>query len=58
MLENNTDFAEELNQLFENIDVPEADENFDLDSYYHYLAMELKLDSGSSEHPQLARLTK
>ena len=51
LLENDADFAEEYNQLFNNIDVPEADENIDSDSYDHYFDMELKLDSGSSEHP-------
>ena len=40
----------------DNIDVPEADEDFNLDSYDHYL--DLKLDSGSSEHTQLARVMK
>ena len=58
MLENDADFAEEFDRLFGNNDVPEADENFDPDSYDHYLDMELKLDSGSSEHPQLARVSK
>ena len=58
MLESDADFAVEFNQIFDNIDVPEADENVDPDSYDHNLDMELKLDSGSSDHPQLARVTK
>ena len=51
LLENDADFAEEFNQLFDNIDVPEADENLNPDLYGHYFDMELKIDSGWSEHP-------
>ena len=57
LLEDDEDFAAEFNRLFDNEDVPEADDKFDPDSYDHYLNMEITVDQGG-EHPQLARVTK
>ena len=57
LLEDDPDFAAEFNRLYENTDVPEADDNFDPDSFDTYLNMELAIDRGG-EHPMSARVTK
>ena len=57
LLDNDPDFAEEFGRLFDNADVPEADDEFDPDSYDHYLEMELAIDRGGEE-PEFARVTK
>jgi len=57
LLEDDQDFADEFNRLFDNGDVPEADDVFDPDSYDQYLNMELTIDRGG-EHPEFARVTK
>ena len=58
LLEDDEDFAEEFNRLYGNNDVNEADDEFDPDSYDHYLNMELTVDRAGYEHPQHARVTK
>ena len=57
LLEEDEQFAEEFNRLFDNTDVPEADDEFDPDSYDHYLQMELAIDRGG-EHAEFAKVTK
>ena len=57
LLEKDPDFAEEFNRLFDNPDVPEADDTFDPDSYDHYVNMEFTVDNGD-EHRKFARVTK
>ena len=57
LLEDDPDFAEEFNRLYNNSDVPEADDTFDPDSYDSYLDMELAIDRGG-EYPQFAKVTK
>ena len=44
LAENNINFKEEFNRLFNNPDVKEADNEFTDDSYDEYMNMELKLD--------------
>jgi len=58
LLEDDDDFAAEFNRLFDNTDVPEADDQFDPDSFDHYLNMELSVPTNTDEHPQFARVTK
>ena len=58
LLEDDEDFAAEFNRLYDNLDVPEADDTFDPDSFDTYLNMELNVDQGGGEHPQFARVTK
>ena len=57
LLEEDDDFATEFNCVFDNEDVAEADDEFDPDSFDHYLNMELSIDRGG-DHPQFARVTK
>ena len=57
-LADDEDFAEEFTRLFNNLDVPEADDVFDADTYDHYVNMELNIQDGRSEHPQFAKVTK
>ena len=57
LLEDDQDFADEFNRLFDNTDVPEADDEFDPDSFDSYLNMELAIDRGG-EHAEFARVTK
>eukprot|EP00980_Cylindrotheca_fusiformis_P022819 scaffold9803_cov145-Cylindrotheca_fusiformis.AAC.1 len=57
LLEDDPDFAEEFNLLYNNSDVPEADDEFDPDSFDTYLTMEVAIDRGG-EHPELGRVTK
>ena len=47
----------EFNCVFDNEDIAEADDEFDPDSFDHYLNMELSIDRGG-DHPQFARVTK
>ena len=58
LLEDDKDFAAEFNRLYDNLDVPEADDTFDPDLFDTYLNMELNVDQGGGEHPQFARVTK
>ena len=58
LLEDNEDFVEEFHRLYDNTDVPEVDNEFDLDTYNTYLNMELAIDMGCHEHPQYAKVTK
>ena len=44
LLEEDDDFANEFNRLFDSDDIPEADDVFDPDSYDTYLNMELAID--------------
>jgi hypothetical protein len=57
LLETDPDFAEEFAQTFDNPDVPEADDEFDPDSFDSYLNMELALDRDDTT-PELAKVTK
>lgn len=57
LLEDDSDFADEFNRIYDNIDVKEADDEFTPDSYDHYLHMELAIDRGG-DHPEHARVTK
>ncbi len=57
LLEKNPDFAEEFNSLFDNPDVPEADDIFDPDSYDQYLNTEFAVDNGE-DHRKFAKVTK
>ena len=57
LLDDDDDFADEFNRLYDNADVPEADDEFDPDAFDHYLDMELAIDRGG-EHPEFARVTK
>eukprot|EP00980_Cylindrotheca_fusiformis_P005759 scaffold1199_cov137-Cylindrotheca_fusiformis.AAC.1 len=54
LLEDDPDFAEEFNLLYNNSDVPEADDEFDPDSFDRYLTMEVAIDRGG-EHPELGK---
>lgn len=57
LLETDPDFAEEFAQTFDNPDVPEADAEFDPDSYDSYLNMELALERDDTT-PEFAKVTK
>jgi hypothetical protein len=57
LLETDPDFAEEFAQTFDNPDVPEADDEFDPDSYDSYLNMELALERDDTT-PEFAKVTK
>ena len=52
LLEDDEDFAAEFNRLHNNLDVPEADDIFDPDSFDTHLNMELNVDRSDAEHPQ------
>ena len=56
-MEEDPDFAAKFNRLFENTEVPEANDTFDPDLFDTYLNMELAIDC-RGEHPMLARVTK
>ena len=59
ILEEDDGFAEEFHCLYDNTDVPEADDEFDPDTYNHYLKMEVSVKWAGHEHSQFARrLTK
>ena len=57
LLESDEDFAEEFNKIYDNTDVPEADDDFDPDSFDAYLNMEIAIDRGGDD-PEFARVTK
>ena len=57
LLETDPDFAEEFNRLYDNEDVPEADDTFDPDAFDSFLGMELSVDRGDV-HPMHAKVTK
>lgn len=58
LLEEDDDFANEFNRLFDNNMVLEADDEFDPDTYDTYLNMELSIPTGDGPHPKHARVTK
>ena len=57
LVEYDQDFADEFNRIYDNTDVPEADDKFDPDSFDSFLGMELSVDRGDV-HPMHARVTK
>ena len=57
LIEEDQDFADEFNRLYDNTDVPEEDDVFDPDSYDTFLGMELSVGRGDV-HPMKARVTK
>ena len=57
LLEDDRDSADEFNRLFDNTDVPEADDNFDPDTYDDYINKEISVDQGDV-HPVRATVTK
>mmetsp|Transcript_24453 Transcript_24453/g.37196 ORF Transcript_24453/g.37196 Transcript_24453/m.37196 type:complete len:272 (-) Transcript_24453:1442-2257(-) len=57
LLEDDDDFADEFNRLYDNPAVGEADDSFDPDSFDTYINMELAIDRGG-DVPELARVTK
>ena len=50
LLEDNKDFAAKINYLFGNLDVLEADDEFDQGLFHNYLSMELAIDCSSKIH--------
>jgi hypothetical protein len=58
IIEMDPDFAEEFANTFDNPDVPEADDEFDPDSFDTYLNMGLSLDRRPGVEPESARVTK
>mmetsp|Transcript_23475 Transcript_23475/g.35638 ORF Transcript_23475/g.35638 Transcript_23475/m.35638 type:complete len:113 (+) Transcript_23475:2354-2692(+) len=44
-LEDDEESAEEFQRLYDKVDVPEADNEFDPDTYDHYLNMELAVNT-------------
>ena len=57
LAEGDEDFQHEFARVFDNKDVPEADEQFTPDSYDYYTNMELTIDRGG-EQPEFARVKK
>ena len=57
LADDDADFKEEFNKVFDNPDVKEADDNFTPDSYDQYVNMELTLDRGG-DRPEFARVKK
>ena len=57
LLEPDPNFAEEFAQTFDNPDVPEADDEFDPDSYDSYLNMDLALERDDTT-PEFVKVTK
>jgi len=57
LYEDDEDFVAEFYKVFDNDGVKEADDEFDLDSFDHYLHMELAVDHGR-EYLEYARVTK
>ena len=57
LAENNDNFKEEFNKLFNNPDVKEADDGFTADSDDQYVNIELRLNRGG-DRPQFARFKK
>lgn len=57
LYEDDEDFIAEFYKVFDNNGVKEADDEFDPDSFDHYLHMKLAIDC-SREHPECARVTK
>ena len=49
---------EEFGQSFDNCDIPEADADFDPDSFDGYIDMQLTIDSLGTSPPTPARVTK
>ena len=56
LLDNDPEFAEEFNRLFDTTDVPEADAVFDPDEYDHLVNAEFTIDTG--EGRKFAKVTK
>ena len=57
LYEEDEDFLAEFYKVFHNTDVKEADDEFDPDSFDHYLHMEVAIDRGG-EHPECAKVVK
>ena len=57
LLEEDEDFADKFNRLFDNPEVSEADDDFNPDVHDSYLNMELTIDRGG-EHPEFAKVIK
>jgi hypothetical protein len=57
LLESDEDFAEEFNKICNDTNVPEADDDFDPDSFDACLNMESAIDRGGDD-PEFARVTK
>jgi len=58
LLATDEDFAAEFFNLHNNGDVPEADEDFDPDTYDTYLNMEIQADRADADFPQLGKVMK
>jgi hypothetical protein len=58
IIETDPDFAEEFANTFDNPDVPEADDEFDPNSFDNYLGMGLALDRRPGVESEFARVTK
>jgi hypothetical protein len=58
IIETDPDFAEEFATTFDNPDVPEADDDFDPDSFDACLNMGLAMDRRPGVAPEFARATK
>jgi len=56
--EDDQDFIDEFQRVFSSEDIPEADNEFEPDSYDNYISMEVALDKSEKDYPQLARVTK
>ena len=57
LAEDDDDFREEFNKVFNNEAVPEADDSFTPDTYDQYVNMELALDRGG-DRPEFAKVKK
>jgi hypothetical protein len=58
IIETDPDFAEEFATTFDDPDAPEADDDFDPDSFDAYLNMGLAVDRRPGVAPEFARVTK
>ena len=58
LVQEDEDFAEEFNRLYDNLEIQEADENFHPDKYDFYHQSEVLIPSGQDPHPKPARVTK
>ena len=57
LAEDNDDFRDKFNKVFNNEAVPEADDSFTPDTYDQYVNMELALDRGG-DRPEFAKVKK
>lgn len=56
LLEEDEDFVDKLNRLFDNPEIPEVNNEFDPNTYGSYLNMELTIDRGG-KHPKFAKVS-